>query len=224
MKQLMKKNNIKYLLICIIILAGIIMIAIKGFKFDLSYEATKKVEIYIGKEFDVKDIKAITNETLGNKDVLIEKVEIFKDMVSIKSKDITDEEKNNIVTKINEKYELENKAEEVNVVNVPHTRLKDIYKKYVYPFIISIVIILIYSAIRFRKIGAFKSILKIILTVVLSEATFMSVVALFRIPIGRITTAIILLLYVVSIICIISKLENKLIEKKKKESKDNKIK
>ncbi len=224
MKQLMKKNNIKYLLICIIILAGIIMIAIKGFKFDLSYETTKKVEIYIGKEFDVKDIKAITNETLGNKDVLIEKVEIFKDMVSIKSKDITDEEKNNIVTKINEKYELENKAEEVNVVNVPHTRLKDIYKKYVYPFIISIVIILIYSAIRFRKIGAFKSILKIILTVVLSEATFMSVVALFRIPIGRITTAIILLLYVVSIICIISKLENKLIEKKKKESKDNKIK
>lgn len=222
MKQLMKKNNIKYLLICIIILAGIIMIAIKGFKFDLSYETTKKVEIYIGKEFDVKDIKAITNETLGNKDVLIEKVEIFGDMVSIKSKDITDEEKNNIVTKINEKYELENKTEEVNVVNVPHTRLKDIYKKYVYPFIISIVIILIYSAIRFRKIGAFKSILKIILTVVLSEATFMSVVALFRIPIGRITTAIILLLYVVSIICIISKLENKLIEKKKKEKKEQK--
>ena len=220
MKQLMKKNNIKYLLICIIILAGIIMIAIKGFKFDLSYEATKKVEIYIGKEFDVKDIKAITNETLGNKDVLIEKVEIFEDMVSIKSKDITDEEKNNIVTKINEKYELENKAEEVNVVNVPHTRLKDIYKKYVYPFIISIVIILLYSAIRFRKIGAFKSMLKIILTVVLSEATFMSVVALSRIPIGRITTTIILLLYVVSIICIISKLENKLIEKRQKEKKE----
>ena len=61
---------------------------------------------------------------------------------------------------------------------------------------------------------------KIILTVVLSEATFMSVVALSRIPIGRITTTIILLLYVVSIICIISKLENKLIEKRQKEKKE----
>lgn len=219
MKQINTKKIIKFAVVLAIIIAGIIMVAVKGFKFDLNYEAVQKLEIYIGKSFDIKDIKEITDQTLQGKDVIIEKVEVFEDMVSIKSKEITEEEKNNIVTKINEKYSLDNKAEEVNVISVPHTRFLDIYKKYIVPVIVSMIIVLVYIAIRFRNIGIIKSLVDMILTVGVSEAVLMSVIALFRIPVGRISTALILLVYVISITFANFKLEDKLNLKKLEDNK-----
>lgn len=217
----MKKNSIiKYIIICAIILAGIIMTLVKGFKFDLNYEAAQKVEIYIGKEFSIDDIKTITNEVFEGKDVLIEKVEEYEDTVSIKTSEITDDQKNNLVTKINEKYELETKAEEINIVKIPHTRFMDINKKYIFPLILSLVIILVYVGIRFIKIGVLKSLTSTCLSVILSEAVLMSIVALARIPVGRITTALILLTYVISIVTINANLENELKAKKLEEEKE----
>ncbi len=220
MKQLIKNSNIKYLIIFIIIVAGIVMGALKGFKFDLNYEAVQEIEITIGKEYNVNDIKSITNEIMPNKDILVEKVQIFGNVVSIKSKEITEEQKNNIVTKINEKYELKNKAEEINITSLPHTKFMDIYKKYMAPFIISLAMILVYVAIRFLKVGVIKSLAKTIFAVVISETVLMSIIMLARIPVGAITTALILLVYVISIVCVISKLENKLKDKKQKEEKE----
>lgn len=219
----MKKNSIiKYIIICAIILAGIIMTLVKGFRFDLNYEAAQKVEMYIGKEFNIDDIKSITNEVFEGKDVLIEKVEEYEDTVSIKTPEITDEQKSNLVTKINEKYGLETKAEEVNTVKVPHTRFIDINKKYIFPLVLSLVIILIYVAIRFIKIGSLNSLASTCLSVILSEAVLMSIVAIARIPVGRITTALVLLVYVVSIVTVNANLENKLKTKKLEEQKEEK--
>lgn len=217
----MKKNSIiKYIIICAIILAGIIMTLVKGFKFDLNYEAVQQVEIYIGKEFNINDIKSITNEVFEGKDVLIEKVEEYEDTVSIKTSEITDDQKSNLVTKINEKYELETKTEDINIVKIPHTRFIDINKKYIFPLILSLVIILVYVGIRFIKIGVLKSLTSTCLSVILSEAVLMSIVALARIPVGRITTALILLTYVISIVTINANLENELKVKKLEEEKE----
>ncbi|MEI3394135.1 MAG: hypothetical protein V8R82_00115 [Clostridia bacterium] len=38
---------------------------------------------------------------------MIQKVEVFEDSVSITAKDITDEQKQSIIDKVNEKYETE---------------------------------------------------------------------------------------------------------------------
>lgn len=219
----MKKNSIiKYIIICAIILAGIIMTLVKGFKFDLNYEAAQQVEIYIGKEFNINDIKSITNEVFEGKDVLIEKVEEYEDTVSIKTSEITDDQKSNLVTKINEKYELETKTEDINIVKIPHTRFIDINKKYIFPLVLSLVIILVYVGIRFIKIGALKSLANTCLSVILSEAVLMSIVAIARIPVGRITTSLVLLVYVVSIVAVNTNLENKLKAKKLEEQQESK--
>ena len=42
MKQSNKSNKIKILIIMLIIIIGIIMVAIKGFNFDLKYKNTQK--------------------------------------------------------------------------------------------------------------------------------------------------------------------------------------
>ena len=44
MKQSNKSNKIKILIIMLIIIIGIIMVAIKGFNFDLKYKNTQSIE------------------------------------------------------------------------------------------------------------------------------------------------------------------------------------
>ena len=210
MKQLTNKGKTIFLLALIIIIAGIIVMLIKGFKFDLNYEATKQVEIFIGKEFNISDIKSITNEIFEKETVLIQKVEVYGDMVSIKVLDITDHQKTSLVEKINEKYETELKTEDVEVKTIPHTRARDILKPYIVPFMVAAVIVLIYMAIRFFRLGALNVILRTVCIAIIAELVLFSLIAITRVPLGQITIPMMLFVYVVSILGTTIKFEEKL--------------
>ena len=67
------KNKIVIAILAIILIAGIIMVAIKGFNKELSYQETKRLEANIGKTFEIKDIKDIVKEEIGQKNVMIQK-------------------------------------------------------------------------------------------------------------------------------------------------------
>ena len=83
MKQFIKSKQLKIILMLLVIIAGIAMIAVKGFNFDLKYQDTQRVELYLKTEFNISDIRQITNEVFGNQKVMIQKVEVFEDSVSI---------------------------------------------------------------------------------------------------------------------------------------------
>ena len=99
MKQLIKNKNFVISLIVLIVLAGIVMIAVEGFNFDLKYQDTQRVELYLQTQFEISDIKQITNEIFGNQRVMIQKVEVFEDSVSITTTSISDDQKSNLITK-----------------------------------------------------------------------------------------------------------------------------
>ena len=100
MKQ--KSTKILVILIALILIVGAIMIGVKGLAFELKYQNGKQVEIDLGKEFDIKDMQSITNEVFGKQAVLIEQIEVYKDAANIITTDITEEQKADLVTKINE--------------------------------------------------------------------------------------------------------------------------
>ena len=127
-------------------------------KSALQMLSIKSVE-EVAKEFEISDIKQITNEVMPNQPVIIQKVEVYEDTVSIISKDITDEQKSNLINKINEKYGTELSADSTQILTVPHTRGRDIIKPYIAPFLIATIIILIYMAIRYYKLGIINTIL-----------------------------------------------------------------
>ena len=54
-------------------------------------------------------------------------------------KDITDEQLQQVNTKINEKYNIENTLEDLVVTNVPNTRIRDLVKPYITPVMISLI-------------------------------------------------------------------------------------
>ena len=151
MSKLTNIQKILLILSIIIVIAGAIIIATIGLKFDLRYEEAKKIELNLQNDFNIADVKAITDEVLPNQDVLLQKVELFDDTVSIISKEITEEQKNTLVEKINEKYGTEITAEETQILSIPHTRGRDIIKPYIMPFAIATLIIIRYN-IPHRKI------------------------------------------------------------------------
>ncbi len=210
------KNKTIIAILAIILIAGIVMVAIKGFNVGLQYEDSKRIELNIGKAFENKDIRNITDEVIG-KNVIIQKVEVYEDSVSITSKDITEEQKNDIITKINEKYELELKAEDCKIVTVPRAHLKDLAKNYIKPFAISTIFVLIYMAIRYNKLNAIKVMIETLAIIVIAELEFLSIIALARVPVGNLIVSVILIIYVLAIVFSTNYFEKKLLEKKTKE-------
>ncbi len=220
MKQFIKSKQLKIILMLLVIIAGIVMIAVKGFNFDLKYQDTQRVELYLKTEFNISDIRQITNEVFGNQKVMIQKVEVFEDSVSITTTSISEEQKNNLITKINEKYGTELKAEDTTVEDIAHTRGRDIIKPYIVPFVIAVIVVLIYLAIRYYKLSIAKVIAKSVGIMILAQILLFSVIAITRIPIGRLTIPMVILVYLLTLFGITNMFEKNLSKKNLEEKKD----
>ena len=205
----MKQRNKKIIAIAIlalIILAGIVVVNILGFTKQLEFKQGQSIDVYVRKEIDEKKIKEIANEVLG-KENMVQLVEIYKDMVTIRAEQITEEQKNNIVNKIKENYEFEQTAEETVINTVPATRILDMYKHYVVPMLISGVIILAYMLIRYNKKGVIKVLLRTILIPIIAELVLLSLIAITRIPLGVYTPILVIIVYLASIVFVTKKNE-----------------
>ena len=195
MKQ--KSAKIIIALIAIILIAGTIMLCTKGLAFGLNYEDSKKVEINLGKQFEEKDIKEITNDVFGKQPVLIQAIEVYKDAVSITT-EISDEQKANLITKLNEKYGTDISTDDITIEANAHIRGRDIVKPYIVSFAIATVIVLVYLSIRYYKLNSLKVLAKSIGIMLLAQLILLAIIAIARIPIGVLTMPVVLLIYVLS--------------------------
>ena len=218
-KQIMtKKSKIIIAVIALIIIIGIIITVTVGLNFDLRYQESKKIELYLESDFNISDIKQITDEVMPGEKVIIQKVEVYEDTVSITAKDITDEQKQSLIDKVNEKYGTELSADSIEVESIPNTRGRDIIKPYILPFTIATLIILVYMAVRYRKLGAIKTLLKTVVISVVAQATLLSIMAITRIPIGIVTIPLVITVYLLTLIGLTSYFEKQLIDKNKEEA------
>ena len=202
----MKNKNIKIIVIAImtlVILAGIVVTGIFGFNKELKYSQGQSIDVYIEQEADVSKIKEIVDENLGNSNNMVQTVEIYKDLVTIRAKEITDEQKNNIVNKIKESYEFSQTAEDTTINTVPETKLIDMYKKYIVPFTISGVLVLVYMAIRYYKKGILKVLGRTIIFPIFGELFLLSIISITRMPVGKFTPVLVIAMYIASILMVI---------------------
>ena len=204
------KKMILWMLIAIIIISGIIMVATKGFNVELRYKAHKTIELTIGQTVDAEKIQAKADEIFGKGKSIVQIVEVYKDTVQITAEDISEEQKNSMVAKVNELYPQEVTegeeakdlidASKVTIRGSENARLRDFLKPYIIPVIIVTIIVLAYYAILYRKLGVIKVLLKAVLSITVSQAVLLSILALIRFPMGRLTSPLILLVYVISLI------------------------
>ncbi len=198
-------NNIMKIMIVIaalIILAGIIMICVKGYNYDLLYSKSVRMNIYLTKEFKVNEIEEIAKEILGTNKLKVQQGNTFGTVVSIVSKEITEEQQNNIIQKLNEKYEIEiNKDEDVIVAQIPQVNIWEMITKYISPLVITTIVILVYFVIRYRKQGIIKCIGIPVLSLIGIIALYVSIIALTRIPVNELFIIFLVLIYFLTLIC-----------------------
>lgn len=210
------KKIIQIVLMCLII-AGVIIVATIGFNVGTKYSETTQISIKIGKEFDLKDIKAITNEVFEKQNTQIQYVELYKDMVQITVKEASEEQIKTLNDKINEKYEISNELSNVLVTRQSNVRLRDIVKPYIVPVAIVSVITIVYVMIAFRKLEICQVLYNTLMTMVAPQAILAGFYAVTRIPVNRLTVVIEILIYIASIMLNIVYLNK--IEKNKEQQK-----
>lgn len=206
----MKQKNIKIIfiaLVALVILIGIVVVGIWGYNKELKFEKSQSIDIYVEQKVDESKIKNIVHEALGDANYTVQTVEIYKDMVTIRSEQITEEQKNNIVNKIKENYEFKQTAEETTINTVPATRIIDMYKRYILPFTISGILVLVYMVIRYYKKGILKVLARTVAIPVFGELFLLSVIAIARIPVGRFTPILVIGMYIAAILIVIKENE-----------------
>lgn len=209
------KKIIRILLICLII-AGTIVISTIGFNVGIKYSANTQISINMKQEFNVQDVKKIAKEVFKNQPVLVQQVEIYKDMAQITVKEASEKQINELNQKINEKYGLENKIEDLYVTNNSNVKLKTIANQYKIPIAIVSIIVILYAMVLYRKLGIWKVLYTTALNMIVPQTILFSVYAVTRLPINRATAVISIMVYISSIILSfvhLSKKKNELIEK-----------
>ena len=208
MKQ--RRTKLLIILIVLILIVGAIIIATKGLAFEVKYQNGKQLEINLGKEFDVKDMKSITNEIFGEQPVLIQQIEVYKDAASIITTEITEEQKSELVTKINEKYGTELSADNITIEQHSKIRGRDIIKPYIAPFAIVTAIILLYFMARYHKLNCLKILAQSVGIIVLAQLILLGIMAITRMPIGELTIPFVLVVYVLSMLIATKKFDEDL--------------
>lgn len=215
----MKKNRLVYVIIAIIIIAGVINTYLNKFTFSLAYDSSVRMDVYIGKDYDTEEVRNLVKETIGTNDVIIQKVETFNDMVAITARELSEEQKQNILDKINEKYETEITLDEVSVTNIPHYDGTDLLNRYMIPMIISAIVIVIYVAVRYNKLGMIRMSIRTILWSIIVELLYVSIISLARIPVSFYTIPLGILIEIIVLIALVNVFEKELENKKAEDKK-----
>lgn len=201
-----KKSKILCVILAVIFIAAIISTAIRGLKVDINYSEGVTMVLDIRKEFETKDVRDIAKEIWSGKDVLVQKVEVYDESVSVKVPELNEEQINNFVTKINEKYQLELTSADVSVLYNSNERLRNIVRPYIIPLIIATALIVVYYSIRFKGV---KEILNLLLILIAVEGIIYSIHALLLLPINVFTMPVVMIAYAGVVIGITIKSETK---------------
>ena len=175
------------------------------FNIGLKYSNNVQLGVNIGKDFDIKDIKSIASEVFENQRVIVQYIELYRDMVKITVEDATDEQIELLNNKINEKYEIENEVSSIEVTKNDGVDLKNLVKQIAIPVAISAIIIIAYAMLVFRKIGVWVVLYRLLIALVGTQAILMSVYAIVRLPVNNITPIVSIVVYILTVLsCMMS--------------------
>jgi len=214
------KKKIVVALIAVILIAGLICAGARGFNVDAMYANATKINAYIGKDFDKDAVKEIAKEIFTGKEVLVQKVRPFQDVVSITTSGVEEWQIEELTKRLNEQYELSLEKEDIVQTQLPYMELKDMLTQYIVPLAIGFLLAFAYMGVRFRKLGVIKTMGISIGSLVVGEAMLVSLYAITRLPVNMFaisaSLAIMGLVFIGSTLYLESKLKK--VEKEEKQA------
>lgn len=203
-----KKLLVLLAVILVIIMIGVIVLGVKGMNYSLLYGANTQIEMYLENDFELEDIKAIAKETFGKNNIRL--LDESKHDILITVKSASEEQQNNLISKVNEKYGLELSTQDLIVVNNGEMKLTDLISRYVFPVIIASLVILAYFIIRYRKLKLEKVVLYTLITIIGLQIALLIIYAITRIPVNSFTMPISMLIFILSVLGLTEYFDNQI--------------
>ena len=193
----------KKLIICIIavviMVVGAIMAYTMGFNKGLEYNSYTRFLVYMNKESNLDDVRELVKEVY-NGEFDVSYIDEFKDTISIRAHDISDEQIETLKTKLKEKYEFENVDENIVTFNTASVGTFELVKDYIVPFAIIFFVVMIYFAFAFKKLGWLNGLVIPAITIIIINALYVSIIAICRIPINLLTVPVGVFVYIISLL------------------------
>ena len=170
-----------------------------------------EININVGKEINYLDINSICKEVFNNKKFEVRMMEIFNDSVNIRVENtITDDEKANLVSKINEIYQTELDASKLSINKNSNIRIRDLIRPYIKPVIASSVTIICYLYLRYRKNNPIEFLRISFVKIGLTELCLASIIAITRISVSPLVVNILVIIGVVELLALIKNKEKEI--------------
>lgn len=199
-----KRKKIALIVFVVIFALDIIFTGIFGIKTNLYYGDGQVIRFQISNTtFDINDIKSIAKEVFGD-EYMVKKVEFFNDSALIKVKSASDEELNELCTKLNEKYSCSLTTDNLSVNYEANVKIRTVVEPYVIPVGISIILILVYYAIRFKGSKEMAGYIKAIFSV---GIIYYALFAICRVRFSELTMPIAMSLYALTTLIYTTKAE-----------------
>ena len=207
----MKIDGVKKIVLLgmiLLIVAGLVVVALKGFSVALFYKQHEEININVGKEINYSDMNDICKEIFNGKKYEIHMMELFNDSVNVRVENtITDEEKTNLVNKINEKYGTNIDTSSLSINKNANIRIRDLIRPYNKPVCASAITIICYLYLRYRKNEPMKFLYNLFVTIALTELCLASIIAIIRLPVSPLIVNILVLIGVVELLVLTNKKE-----------------
>lgn len=204
----MNKKQIIFGIALVIIVVGIVMQLTLGFNISFDNGTYTRINVYMSQAVELDEVKGLVGETFNGK-YKVEYTDEFKDTISIKATGMSDEQIQEIQNKLKEKYEFEEGANHIVIMTIPTMRVYDLIRDYIMPIVLSFVIVIVYFAIAFRKLGIYKSLIEPVISVVLIGGVYVSILVICRIPINEYVIPLGIFIYIVSLLGFAMCLNNK---------------
>ena len=221
MEKICTRKKWVYGILFLIIIIGTICYFTNGFVLDMKYSKKDQIVLSNNTGFDFSKISEISNEVLSGKKTEISEVDIFKNAVAISASEITEEEKEQIIDKVNQEYGLEISKDNIKIQNIEKVSIKDIVAPYILPIVITFALNLLYFLIRYKKLGLKKVLITGIILPIFVELDFLSIVVITKIPFGDLTIALALAIYAIMLMICASIFEKEVEEFKENETEKN---
>ena len=219
MKEKTQNKKWIYIIAVIVILLGILVTYMWKTNVSLSHTNHIRIDLYVGKEYKIDDLKQIIEEVFGKQEVIYQEIETFHDSVAIHLKEATQEELGSFKTRIAEKYEIEDSTNFMQVIELGNIRIRDMIKPYLIPMVITTLIILAYVGIRYLNLGIFKTIFTLLIRLALTQGILFSFFEIARIPVGVYTIPLALGIYILVTTMSVAQYEKQLAIKKIEDEK-----
>ena len=183
----LKHKNIIFAISFIIVACGLIYGIVTGYKFDIDFKGGTRIQVDLNEEYQNSDVSKIVEDVSG----LVPEIQtssVGNHSVSITTETISEEVSDNIVSALNEKY---TNMGEATVKNVQASYGRDLLNSAIIAVIVSIILLLVYIAVRFKTLG-YTAAISAILALLFDVLFLFAVYGVFKFPINGTFVAVIL--------------------------------